>query len=94
MSHFFFPGAALADRFGAPPRHPAMNLVDRTATTSPALARVHIAPRLYTPGPETTPFFAHFSHDGKVLVLETPTTQETYSAAPAECADRSVSTNP
>ncbi len=71
-----------------------MNSVDCASPTGPGLARIHIAPRPHMPGHETTRFFAHFSPDGKVLVLQTPTTQETYSAEPAAGDDGNRATTP
>lgn len=59
-----------------------MNAVACATPVRTAHPRLHIASRPSVADDDTPPFFARFSRDGKILVLQTPTTEETYTAEP------------
>ena len=46
-----------------------------------AAPRFLVAPRERHQDDDTPPFFVHFDHDGKSMVLITPATRESYFAA-------------
>ena len=61
-----------------------MDPVPLLPETHPPQPRLQIRPRLAAADDDTPPFFAHFSRDGRTLILHTPDTRESYTAAPRQ----------